>query len=94
MQTKNLIKALERIGLKVESSQRKIYDYFAQQYTMSSIQYTAKSKNKTLSFFNQDGLVVGCKVRRNTDNDEIESDYCAGYFVDTIKSAINGMQEQ
>lgn len=91
MQTKNLIKALKKIGLDVEIEQRKAYDHFAKEYVMTTPQITAQNERNKICFYDQDGSVVCCQVMGVKQDNDYMTDYFPGYFARTIKSAISGM---
>jgi hypothetical protein len=91
MKTKNLIKALEKIGVELKVDQRRVYDHFAKEYQMSTPNYYGDNGKNKISFYDQGGEVVCCQVMGIRCENDYMSDYFAGYFARTIKSAINGM---
>lgn len=91
MKVKNLVKALEKIGVKIEVSQRQVYDYFENKYTMTTPEYFGDNGKNKIHFYEQDGEVVCCQVMGIRQHNDSQSDYFPGYFARSIKSAINGM---
>lgn len=75
---KSLIKALERIELKIVKT--------------SSVGFFASNGKNTISWFvhaedsNPKALCVN--VRKNTDENDYERDYTAGIFTDILSSAL------
>ena len=76
MKTEIIIKRLSKFG-KVDHND--INNYFV------------KINNHFIEFFNQNGLVICLKVRKEDDENDIQSDYSAGVFVKTLKSALNSV---
>ena len=79
MKVKSLIRALEKIGLKVE--------------TNANRQYYCKGKNYICSWYVQEENAICVKVRNYKDEDDMYSDYSAGFFSDTIKQVVKWIQE-
>lgn len=74
MKTSNAIKKLEKAGAKVE--------------LLWKNKYSAQFKSHVVEFINQDGSAICIIVRNKNDHDDIMTDYHAGTFFSSIKSAI------
>lgn len=91
MKTKNLIKALEKIGVEIKVDQREVYDHFEKKYTKTTPNYYGDNGKNKINFYDQGGEVVCCQVMGIKSNNCYMSDYFPGYFARSIKSAIAGM---
>ena len=81
MTVKNAVKKLSKLG-KVE---------------INGMQAWVIYGNREISFcsnggWGEDRTVVAIRVRGLSDHDDIQSDYCAGSFYDTITSAIKSVR--
>lgn len=77
MKITNLIKRLEKAGMKIEQN--------------SNGQYYCQSSTRVCSFYKNGGdsdQAICVNIRRINDHHDYMSDYHAGFFVDTIKDAI------
>lgn len=57
-------------------------------YGQPSRSFFARNETHTISFIDQGGQAICLKVRRTSDHDDLHSDYHAGSYFDTVKSAI------
>jgi hypothetical protein len=83
MKLKNLIKSLEKASLKIEQNRNG--------------QYYCMSENRVCSFYKNGGdsdQAICVNIRRKNDHHDFNSDYHAGFFVDTIKDAVRYMIEK
>ena len=81
MKTASLIKALGRIGVKAETSERNKAHWFA------------RNDGGRITWFDQCGRVICLNVARHDDRDDSQSDYSAVCFHYTIVSAIRHLSE-
>ena len=93
VQTTRLIKALEKAGYEVKMTQSAIYDHDSGGYVLSSKSYFCDSENRNLTWHDQNGYVVCLHAKHKSQIADSQSDYFPGYFVDTIKQAINSLKE-
>jgi hypothetical protein len=78
MITINAIKKLEKAGLTVQKVQGH----------MAHPMYFTHTATDSISFIDFSGIVECIKVRGLNDHDDMQSDYSAGVFVNTISSAL------
>ncbi len=77
MKVQNLLKALKKANLEVNQN--------------SNGQYYCYGEKRVCSFYkngSDSDEAVCVNIRRKNDHHDINSDYHAGFFVDTIKDAI------
>ena len=74
MKTKSLINALKKANLKIESN--------------DNGQSWVKANGRVLSWYDQDGRVICLHCRRENDHTDLMTDYHAGFYVSTIKRAL------
>lgn len=74
MKTKSLLRALEKAGVgPVASNGRQFYARFG---------------GRVISWYDQDGEAIAVSVRSENDRDDPQSDYFAGSFTPTLKTAL------
>lgn len=76
-----LSKALVKKGFKLQQS------------TWDKNHFYTESAKRVLSWWKQDESAICVKSRRHNDEDDAMSDYSAGFFCRTIKSAVASMEE-
>jgi hypothetical protein len=74
MTTKRLLQAISKAGLSAVKHDNNYY---------------VTTSSRELSFIDQNGSAICVKVRRLSDVDDIQTDYFAGMFVDSIKWAMD-----
>lgn len=91
MKTTNLIKALEKSGIKIECCERWGVDYGANTKVRQSDEYFGDNGKYKIHFYDQDGFASCVLVMRMQEERDIMRDYFPGYFADSIKDAIRLM---
>lgn len=91
VQTARLIKALEKIGHKIEVEQREIYDHCTGKYFLSSKTYYCQSATRSLKWHDQEGKAICIQSMDIKERNQAEIDYFPGWFCKTIKDAINSL---
>ncbi len=73
-----LIRALNNAGFTIEDNGH---------------QYFCKGAKRVVTWYKQDDSAICFNSRRHNDHHDSQSDYSAGYFCRTIKSAVNSLIE-
>jgi hypothetical protein len=76
MNHERLVKAMHKAGLKVNNIPH------------SKTGFYVETAMRIVSWWKQDDSAICVKSRRPNDEDDCQSDYSAGYFCRTIKSAV------
>ena len=92
MKTENLIKRLKREGFKVVDLSREIKDFITGETSLRK-EYSVKGGKYGVHWYDQDGEAICVQVKRNNDRNDIQSDYFAGWFADTIKEVIADLKK-
>lgn len=92
MKTDSLIKSLKKHGLEPIMSQVVGRDMEGNEYLCSK-RYFVQGAKHYCTWIDQQGSAMCVSVCPNHDKDEIESDYHAGMFANTIKIAVKWLME-
>ena len=82
MQTKSLIRALEKAGFIVTSSPGR---------STISRDYYCEGKTHKAHWWDQEGYIVCVQVQRKNEHNDSQTDYFPGYFATTIKQVIQSL---
>ena len=74
MLTKSILNALKKMNVRVERGRNG--------------QYSATGNKYIVTWYDQEGNANCVNVRRHNDHHDSQSDYCAGFFADTLKLII------
>lgn len=81
MKIKSLESALKKAGYEIKEDK----------FWKNNTQYFVKSSSHVLSWYTQGDEVSSLHIRRHDDHSDIMTDYFAGWFPKTIKSALSGL---
>ena len=87
MQYERTIKTLEKAGFTVAREIRDSTMHPGEKYEEGFVARRAGEKRR-IEAYRQDDEVITMRVVRDNDKDDVQSDYHAGAWVDTVKRAI------
>lgn len=91
MKTQNLIKALEKLGMKVEVQERYYVSMITNRKEIDCSYYCTDGKKK-VQFRDQEGRAICVQCQLIGQSNNYMTDYFPGFFAKTIKQVINHFQ--